>query len=376
MDTYRGSTKLPLKPSNFPTAQMTNTLAGMHSHRLKTVLPAMILMCLLFVTVVVSAHMGFMKIPVRDVLDIIADLISGNKNQGIDPVMYTVVADIRLPRIMASVLVGGTLAVCGTVFQAILLNPLADPYTLGISSGAAFGASLVIVLQVMGLALPDLFTVPFFAFAGATGTMFLVLALASGGSARLSSTSLILSGVIVSSILSAAIGFLKFLADEQVGIIIFWLMGSFSGASWDNILMLCPTAMAGTCVALFYSRDLNIMSTGEHTAITLGVNTVRLRYVLLVTCSLLTALCVAVSGIIGFVGLIVPHMLRYVVGPDNRWLILLSFPAGALLLLCADTVTRAVLPVEVPIGVLTALIGGPVFCWIFRKRQMDYDTAT
>ncbi len=336
----------------------------------------MILMFLLLVAVVVSAHMGFMKIPVRDVLDIIADLLSGNRNQGIDPVMYTVVADIRLPRIMAAVLVGGTLAVCGTVFQAILLNPLADPYTLGISSGAAFGASLVIVLQVMGLALPDLFTVPLFAFAGATGTMFLVLALASGGSARLSSTSLILSGVIVSSILSAAIGFLKFLADEQVGIIIFWLMGSLSGASWDNILMLGPAAMAGMCVALFYSRDLNIMSTGERTAITLGVNTTALRYILLVTCSLLTALCVAVSGIIGFVGLIVPHMLRYVAGPDNRWLIILSFPAGALLLLCADTVTRAVLPVEVPIGVLTALIGGPVFCWIFRKRQMDYDTAS
>ncbi len=336
---------------------------------------ALLLATCLAISVLVSAHLGFMKIPIHDVLRIITGLVSGRSPADIDPVMLAVVADIRLPRIIASLLAGGILAVCGAVFQAILLNPLADPYTLGISSGAAFGASLVIVLQVLGISMPEIFSIPLFAFAGAAGTMFLVLALASGGPDRLSSTNLILSGVIVASILSAAIGFLKFLADEQVGIIIFWLMGSFSSASWDNVMLLGPVAAAGTAVALFFSRDLNVMSTGERTAITLGVNTVRLRYILLITCSLMTALCVAVSGIIGFVGLIVPHMLRHLTGPDNRWLIILSFPAGAMLLLLADTITRAVLPVEVPIGVLTALIGGPVFCWIFRQRQKRYGQA-
>ena len=335
----------------------------------------MLLCAGLVLAVLVSAHLGFMKIPVHDVMRVISAMISGSKPADIDPVMFAIVADIRLPRILSSLLAGGILAVCGVVFQAILLNPLADPYTLGISSGAAFGASLVIVLQVLGLTLPELFTVPLFAFTGAVGTMFTVLGLASGNSSRLSSTSLILSGVIVASILSAAIGFLKFLADEQVGIIIFWLMGSFSSASWNDIFLLAPTAAAGTAMALFYSRDLNVMSTGERTAVTLGVNTVRLRYILLITCSLMTAICVAVSGIIGFVGLIVPHMLRHLSGPDNRWLLILSFPAGAILLLLADTVTRAVLPVEVPIGVLTALIGGPVFCWIFRQRNKAYDAA-
>ncbi len=321
--------------------------------------------------VIVAAGFGYMRIPVGEVSRILlSHLLPGVSVAGIDAASVSVVWDIRMPRILAGVFIGGMLAVSGTVFQAILRNPLADPYTLGISSGAAFGASLVIVLQVFGLALPRLVSVPVFAFVGAVGTLVVVLALAAGDR-RLSSSSLILSGVIVAAILSAAIGFLKFLADEQVGIIIFWLMGSLSGARWADIILLVPGAMAGLAVALYYSRDLNVMTSGERLARALGVEVVRLRQILLVSCSLMTALAVAVAGIIGFVGLIVPHLLRYLIGPDNRVLIALSFPAGALLLLVADTLTRAVLPVEVPIGVLTALLGGPFFCYIFKKRQQD-----
>ena len=330
---------------------------------------ALVLLLLLSVAVILSASMGYMKVPAADVLDVLLSKMSGSES-GLSPGVVAVGADVRLPRILAAVLVGGALAVCGAIFQAILLNPLADPYTLGISSGAAFGASLVIVLQVFGLALPAALSVPLFAFAGSVATLCAVLALAAGDR-RLSSTSLILSGVIVAAILSAAIGFLKFLADEQVGIIIFWLMGSLSGVSWQDIFVLTPVALAGIAVCLLYGRELNIMATGERAAATLGVNTVRLRWILLVTCSLMTALCVSVSGIIGFVGLIVPHFLRHLIGPDNRWLVGLSFFGGGLLLLFADTLTRAVLPVEVPIGVLTALIGGPFFCVIFKKRQQD-----
>ena len=328
-----------------------------------------VLLLLLPASMVLAATMGYMKIPAQEVLNIIFHQLTGTDSQ-LAPVKQAVVLDVRLPRILAAVLVGGILAVCGTVFQAILLNPLADPYTLGISSGAAFGASLVIVLQVFGLVLPSALSVPLFAFAGSIATLFAVLTLAATDR-RLSPPSLILSGVIVAAILSAAIGFLKFLADEQVGIIIFWLMGSLSGVSRQDILLLVPVALAGLAVCLLYSRDLNIMASGERTAATLGVHTVRLRWILLITCSLMTALCVAVSGIIGFVGLIIPHLLRHIVGPDNRWLIVLSFLGGGLLLLFADTLTRAVLPSEVPIGVLTALIGGPFFCYIFKKRQQE-----
>ncbi len=322
---------------------------------------------LLAMVMVMAAAMGYMNIPARQVLAVILHSLSGSGPQA-DPVRASIVLDVRLPRILAAALVGGSLAVCGAVFQAILRNPLADPYTLGISSGAAFGASLVIVLQLFGLVLPSGLSVPVFAFFGSLATLAAVLALASGDG-RLSSTSLILSGVIVASILSAAIGFLKFLADEQVGMIIFWLMGSLSGVSWGNIAVLFPIALLGTLLCLFLGREMNIMATGERTASTLGVRTVRVRWLLLIVCSLMTSVSVAVSGIIGFVGLIVPHLLRHLLGPDNRLLVAASFFGGGLLLVVADTLTRAVLPAEVPIGVLTALIGGPVFCVIFKQRQ-------
>lgn len=321
--------------------------------------------------IALSATLGFLQVSIPDVFLILWCKLTGQAQPvGLDAVAATVVADVRMPRILAGVLVGGLLGVSGAIFQAILLNPLADSYTLGISTGAAFGASLVIVLQIFGLSLPPGVSIPIFAFLGGVATLAAVLYLAAGDR-RLSSTSLILAGVIVAAILSAAIGFLKFLADEQVGLIIFWLMGSLAGASWQGIGLLAPTALVGTLVGVVYSRDLNIMATGDRAATSLGINTVRLRTILLIVSTLMTALAVSVSGIIGFVGLIVPHMLRHVVGPDNRLLIPLSFFTGGLLLLIADTLTRAVLPVEVPIGVLTALLGGPFFCILFKQRQRD-----
>ncbi len=345
-------------------------VGGTMQNRRKAILFVSLHATLLAALMALAATMGFLSVSVSDVLQIVTGKVFRLPFVDIDPVAISVVADVRLPRIAGAVLVGGILGVSGAVFQAILLNPLADSYTLGISTGAAFGASLVIVMQLFGLVLPPAISIPLFAFLGGIGTLILVLYLASGDR-RLSSTSLILAGVIVSAILSAAIGFLKFLADEQVGIIIFWLMGSLSGISWQNVLLLMPAACIGSILAFFFSRDLNIMATGERAASALGVNTVRLRLILLAGCTFMTALAVSVAGIIGFVGLIVPHLLRHLAGPDNRLLIPLSFFAGGILLLIADTITRAVLPAEVPIGVLTALLGGPFFCILFKRRQQD-----
>lgn len=308
----------------------------MHGRAAALLLP---LTAVLIFAVALSATLGFLEVSIPDVFAILWAKLGGQAQPTrIDPVAATVVADVRMPRILGAVLVGGLLGVSGAIFQAILLNPLADSYTLGISTGAAFGASLVIVLQIFGLALPSGVTIPVFAFIGGVSTLAVVLFLAAGDR-RLSSTSLILAGVIVAAILSAAIGFLKFLADEQVGLIIFWLMGSLAGASWPNILLLAPTAMFGTLVGVFYSRDLNIMATGDRAATSLGINTVRLRTVLLTVSTLMTALAVSVSGIIGFVGLIVPHMLRHIVGPDNRLLIPLSFFTGSTVI--ADFASQA-----------------------------------
>ena len=314
-----------------------------------------------------STGMGYIKIPVIAVVKIILTKISGHLSliEGIDNLFPVVVFDVRLPRILSAAIVGGGLAISGVVFQGILLNPLADPYTLGVSAGAAFGASLALLLNIGML---GNYSIPLFAFVGATGTLLFVIYLSSS-SGGISSNNLILSGIIVAAILSAGISFLKYLADEQVAVIIFWLMGSFGSKTWTDVSLTLFLVGIGFCVFIFYARDLNLMSLGNRTASSLGVDTRKVTIILLVTASLVAAICVSVSGIIGFVGLLVPHMMRLLTGPDNRRLVPVSLLAGAILLLVADTVTRAVLPSEIPIGVLTALIGGPFFCYIFRKQQ-------
>lgn len=335
--------------------------------------PLLILILLglfLAAAIIVATGMGFLVITPLEVLQILGAKVSGTAVVAeINSAFPFVIMDVRLPRILTAAIVGGGLAVAGAVFQAILLNPLADPYTLGVSSGAAFGASLALVLGILGITVPVLVSVPLFAFLGAIATLAAVFALAAPDG-RLSSNTLILSGVIVAAILSAGIGFIKYLADEQVGVIIFWLMGSFVGRTWSDVALTAIFVLPGLLVMLYFGRDLNIMALGGRTADTLGVDSRRVKKILLVCASLITAICVSVSGIIGFVGLIVPHLLRLLLGPDNRLLLPACFFGGAILLLTADTITRAWLPSELPIGVLTALIGGPFFCYIFRKKQL------
>ncbi len=330
----------------------------------------LLLFACLLALIIVTTGLGYIRIPVGQVVEIVfAQLIGNPVPAGLDDRFAVVITDIRLPRILTAALVGGGLAVAGGVFQALLLNPLADPYTLGVSSGAAFGASLAIILSLVGIALPVVWTVPIFAFAGAMATLVAVFGLSSPDS-RFSSNTLILAGVIVAAILSAGIGFIKYMADEEVGIIIFWLMGSLVGKSWEEVLLVLLISLPCLLTIFYFARDLNIMALGEKTADSLGVDSLRTRKLLLTAATLITAGCVAVSGIIGFIGLIVPHLLRLLVGADNRLLLPACFLAGAILLLVADSVTRAFLPHEIPIGILTALIGGPFFCYIFRKRQL------
>lgn len=330
-----------------------------------------LLLVLLSCLVLVSTGMGFLHIGFYDVLNIIISQVTGNPEhiKGLEKISRVIVMDVRLPRILCAAIVGAGLSVSGCVYQGILLNPLADPYTLGISAGAAFGAAIAFLFSPGS----GVYTIPCFAFLGAVITLFIVIWLSSGKTFSrdgLSSNSLILSGIIVASILSAGISFLKYIADEEVSVIIFWLMGSFASSTWIDVLILFVVVSVGSAVIYFFSRDLNVIAMGSRTASTLGINTGRVTLICLVTASLLAAVCVSVSGIIGFVGLLVPHMMRSITGPDNTRLIPISLLAGAVLLLTADTITRAVLPVEVPIGVLTALIGGPFFCYVFRRNQI------
>ncbi|GAB6887597.1 iron ABC transporter permease [Desulfothermus okinawensis JCM 13304] len=304
-----------------------------------------------------------------EVVKIISSKLTGITCKNISTIHYSIIWDVRLPRIICAALVGGALSICGVVFQGILLNPLADPYTLGISAGAAFGASLALLF---GMSFLGIYTVPFFAFVFGLVTLLVVIYLSSTSSSGISSNNLILSGVIVSAILSAGISFCKYLAQERVSVIVFWLLGSFASSTWTSGLLILLCLIVSFAVFIFYFRDLNLLSLGGKTASSMGVDPKKVRILLLVFSSLLTGVCVSFSGIIGFVGLLVPHMVRSVVGPNHLKLLPASLIAGAIMLTLADTLTRAYLPTEVPIGVLTALIGGPFFCYIFRKKQVGF----
>lgn len=327
----------------------------------------LLLTLLLFTVIILSTGLGYIKISPLEVIRIVISRISGNPElmEGINSVFPYVVVEVRLPRILTAAVVGAGLSLAGVIFQGILLNPLADPYTLGVSAGAAFGASIALLLDVTFL---GIYSVPLFAFLGAVATLFAVMSLSSSDG-QISPTNLILSGIIVAAILSAGISYIKYVADEQVSIIIFWLMGSFGSRNWTDVFLTSVFVSLGFLICVFFARDLNIMSLGDRSAASLGIETNKVRVILLVTASLITAVCVSVSGIIGFVGLIIPHLMRFFVGPDNRRLLPASALIGAALLLSADTITRAVLPREIPIGVLTAVIGGPFFCYIFRQRR-------
>jgi len=282
-----------------------------------------------------------------------------------DPMLDTIIWQIRFPRVLLATLVGAALSLGGLVFQALLRNPLAEPYILGISGGSAIGAIIGILMgfsRFPGVSLT--------AFAGSIAILLLILVM-SLGQTILKKDALLLSGVMVNAFCAAVIMFLVSMTqDSRLHNIIFWLMGSFVGRTWSDVLSTSVIVMPGLLFTLYFARDLNIMALGERTANTLGVESGRVKKMLLVGASLITAICVSVSGIIGFVGLIIPHLLRMILGPDNRILLPACFLGGATLLLGADTITRALLPSEIPIGVLTSLIGGPFFCYIFRKKQL------
>lgn len=318
----------------------------------------------------ISLTSGYLPFTVPEIWQITKVKLFGLTTE-LDESRVLILWDLRLPRLFTALLTGAALSLSGAIFQGLLLNPLADPYTLGVSSGAALGASLVIVA---GLIFPDqaLFFEPWVltsgAFLTAALTLVAVTTLARDRRDHLSPTNLILAGVIISAILSAATSFIKYLAGEQVTSIIFWLLGSFQARVWTDAGLILIFFIPALAISLWSAVDLNIITLGPASAKTLGVNTRRVRFNLLAAATLAASAAVSVAGIIGFVGLIVPHLIRLLIGPDHRALLPLSALGGGTLLLAADTMVRAVLPGEIPVGVLTALLAGPAFLIIFRQR--------
>ncbi len=268
-----------------------------------------------------------------------------------------VVWQIRLPRAIAAAMSGGVLAICGVIFQGVLRNPLAEPYTLGVAGGAAFGAACAIVAG-----LP--WVTPL-AFAGSIATLLVVWVLGARRGER-DATRIVLAGVIVGSILGAGLTLIKALAGEKIAAIVIWLMGSFAAANWLDVPPLGISLILLILLASMHARELDIMGSGVEAA-ALGVDLPRTRLLLLGGASLAVSLVVSRFGVIGFVGLVVPHLLRLLFGPAHRDLLPLSFLGGAALLCAADTAAKVWN--EIPVGVLTVLIGGPIFCLLLWRKK-------
>lgn len=313
------------------------------------------LLLALLIIVPISSTVGPAEIGLGGIISV----LTGSSDAG----TRLVVADIRIPRMTLAFLVGAALAASGVVFQGLLTNPLAGPFTIGISSGAAFGASLAILAGLSAWCLP------FAALLGAAIALGTVLLL-SDGTGGLQPRTLVLAGIVVGSIFSAALSLIKSLSGESLTSIVFWIMGSLSSRGWLEVKIFLPYLIVGLIGMIIYARDLDCLCLGDDHAHSLGVDVATTRRVLIFFASMTAASAVAVSGVIGFVGLVVPHALRMILGPAHRRLLLVATVSGGTLLLYADTLARSLSHYgEVPVGVITALLGGPFFCILLTRRH-------
>lgn len=326
----------------------------------------------LVASILVAVTVGSVGVPVGTVARIIFYHLPGIGPALVEPAwsenIAAIIWNVRVPRVVLAGLVGAALGTAGAAFQGLFRNPLADPYTVGVSSGATVGAALVMVLGA-GWAFLGSALLPLAAFAGGLFTILLVYWLARIGG-RVQVETLILAGVVMSAFMSAIFSFLLTMAGDTLHQIMNWLMGSLALRGWRHAGMMFPYLAAGLSIIWAYSRDLNLLALGEESAMQLGIDVERSKRVLLFAGALTTAAAVSVSGTIAFVGLIVPHLVRMLIGPDHRVLIPAAALAGAIFLVWADTLARVLLsPVELPVGVVTAVLGGPFFAYLLRTRR-------
>ena len=321
--------------------------------------PALALLSvLLLMTAAVAISTGAVSIPLKK-------LLSGQLSESQHAVLFS----IRLPRLLLTMIVGSALAVSGAAIQGLFRNPLADPGLIGISSGAALAVALVIVLAGPVGGAFGLYSLSLAAFAGGFVTCLLIFRFARL-TGTFSVTYMLLAGIAINALAGAATGFLMYISDDdQLRMLTFWTMGSLGGALWPAVIVVASVVVPSTILLTRNARELNILLLGEDEARHLGVNSERLKHIIILCAALSVGAAVAVSGIIGFVGLVVPHLIRLTIGPDHRLLIPASALLGAILLIVADTLARTlVAPAEMPVGILTSLVGGPFFLWLLVKQ--------
>ncbi|WP_436772957.1 FecCD family ABC transporter permease [Yinghuangia sp. YIM S09857] len=323
--------------------------------------------------VVAGLLVGAADLPVRGVLLALVDeLPLVDVDHGLSPVQHSVLMEIRMPRVLGAVVVGSLLAVAGAGYQGVFRNPMADPYLLGAAAGAGVGATLVIgysdVESVVGVGV-----IPLAAFAGAIGGVLMAYALGSTAGRADGTVTLVLAGVAVSAFLSSVQTFVMQAKVDELRRIYSWILGSLATIGWKELGLVLPYAAASTFILLLHGRLLDVMTVGDEEAGVLGVNAARVRFVVLFAASLATATAVAISGLIGFLGIVIPHMVRRLVGGSYRRILPLSVLTGGAFLVVADIVARtATAPGELPIGVVTAFIGAPFFVVVLRAtRRVD-----
>ncbi len=324
------------------------------------------ILCGLVGLVLISIFLGIVVGPVTIPLRHVYGAILGSEDSDVSEVHRVIIRQVRLPRVLLGLLVGSALAVSGAAMQGLFRNPLASPYVLGIASGASTGAAVAILF-----ASGSLLFLPLGAFVGATAAVLIVYGLARGRDRRTSIFTLILAGVAVGALFSAVTSFLIYLSSggEKLSDVLFWIMGGLGRSTWTSLAILTPIAAVGIGGVFFFARDLNALSLGEEGAFHVGVNPTTLYRWLLGLTTLLTAAAVAMAGTIGFIGLVIPHIMRLLIGPDHRRLIPVSALAGGCFLVWSDMAARTVFaPAELPVGVITALLGAPFFLYLLKRK--------
>ncbi len=327
--------------------------------RLPSFLAAVILILLPVVAAIVCLGIGRYSLSVNETVDI---LFSGFTDKAVDKTGYTVVFNVRLPRIILAAVVGAGLSCAGAAFQGLFSNPLATPDTLGVASGASFGA--VLALLIGG----GLIAVQLSALAFGLLSCFITYSL-SRRNGKNSIVMIVLAGMVISAVFEALVSLLKYIADpeEELPVITYWLMGSMSRATYNNLIMGVPFILVGTIVIYALRWRLNILSLNDDEASSLGMNVQIMRIVFIAAASMITASCVSMCGQVGWMGLLVPHIARMIGGNNNRSVIPISAGAGAFLMIVMDTFARSATSAEIPISILTAIIGAPVFIILLRK---------
>lgn len=329
-------------------------------------------MLLLIVIVIIALGFGAVNIKFLHTLKIVLYKIPYMDTiislDGIKETHMTIIMDLRLPRIIIALFTGAALAIVGCAFQGVFKNPMADPFVIGISSGAALGATIGLIFNLSGN-IAGFTGVSVFAFIGAMMTVLVVLKIAAIQK-KLPTTTLLLAGISINYLFTALISLMMVLNRHKLESVYLWTLGSFSASSWSEVLLIIPVVIIGSIILWMYSKELNIMLLGDDDAGSLGIHVHRTKKIILSISSLMVAVVVSASGIIGFVGLIIPHIVRIISGPDHRRLMPLSMIIGAIFMVICDTIARTIIsPAELSVGIITSLFGVPFFLGLLYQSK-------